>query len=145
GGGQSAAFQEWDHLEWARSAGLPAPCAVAAAEYVGQWGRLRSFLAVEELDDMLPLHEAVPLAAARLAPADFRRWKRGLIVEMARVTRLLHDRRRFHKDLYLCHFYVARRDTAPHPALPHPRGEGWEGGWRGRVFVIDLHRLGRHE
>ena len=112
---------------------MPVPEVVAAAEFVGPWGRLRSCLAVEELTDMLPLNEAVPLAAARLAPADFRRWKRGLIAEMARLTRLLHDRRRFHKDLYLCHFYIARADTA----VADP-------AWRGRVFLIDLHRLGRH-
>jgi heptose I phosphotransferase len=133
GGGRSPAFREWDHLEWARRAGVPAPRPVAAAEFVGPWGRLRGALAVEELPDMLPLSEAVPLAAARLAPADFRRWKRGLIAETARLTRLLHDRRRFHKDLYLCHFFIPRADTAdPDPA------------WRGRVHLIDLHRLGRH-
>ncbi len=133
GGGWSPAFQEWDHLEWARAAGVPVPETVAAAEYVGPAGRLSSFLAVEELYDMLPLHEAVPLAASRLAPADFRRWKRGLTAEVARLTRLLHDRRRFHKDLYLCHFFV-RRDDAADP----------DTAWRGRVFLIDLHRLGFH-
>src|SRR5262249_30258002 len=127
------AFREWDHLEWARQAGVPVPRPVAAAEFVGPWGRLHSVLAVEELHDMLPLSEAVPLAAARLDPAGFRRWKRGLIAEPAPPTRLLHDRRRFHKALYLCHFYVARADAAdPDPA------------WRGRVHLIDLHRLGRH-
>jgi heptose I phosphotransferase len=133
GGGRSPAFQEWEHLEWARRVGVPVPKVVAAAEYIGPWGRLRSFLAVEELHDMLPLQEAIPLAEAALAPADFRRWKRGLIAEMARLTRLLHDRRRFHKDLYLCHFYIARADTAVANLM-----------WRGRVFLIDLHRLGRH-
>ena len=133
GRGWSPAFQEWDHLEWARGVGVPVPAVVAAAEFVGPWGRLRSCLAVEELADMLPLHEAVPLAAARLSPADFRRWKRGLIAEMARLARLLHDRCRFHKDLYLCHYYAARADTA----VPDP-------AWRGRLFLIDLHRLGRH-
>jgi heptose I phosphotransferase len=45
---------------------------------------------------------------------------------------MLHDRRCFHKDLYLCHFYVARQDTA---TLPN---------WRGRVSLIDLHRLSYH-
>src|SRR5213079_2543628 len=104
----SPALQEWDHLEWARREGVPVPAAVAAGEYIGPWGRLQSFLAVEELADMLPLHEAVPAAAARLDPATLRRWKRGLVLEMARLTRGLHGRRTFHKDLYLCHFYVHR-------------------------------------
>ncbi|HZY89912.1 MAG TPA: lipopolysaccharide kinase InaA family protein [Gemmataceae bacterium] len=131
-GGWSPALQEWKHLEWARQQGVPVPEVVAAAEYIGPWGRLQSFLAVEELADMLPLHEAIPLAATRLDAPTFRRWKRTLVAEMARLTRMLHDRRCFHKDLYLCHFYVARDDTACLPA------------WRGRVFLIDLHRLTRH-
>jgi heptose I phosphotransferase len=132
-GAWSPALQEWEHLEWARSQGFPVPAAVAAAEYIGPWGRLQSFLAVEELADMLPLHEAIPLAREQLSPASFRRWKATLVREVARLARLLHDRRRFHKDLYLCHFYVRRADVRALPA-----------DWRGRVHLIDLHRLGRH-
>ena len=44
----------------------------------------------------------------------------------------LHDRRLFHKDLYLCHFFISEQDTRTIP------------DWRGRVQLIDLHRLGRH-
>jgi heptose I phosphotransferase len=128
----SPALQEWAHLHWARAQGLPVPAAVAAAEYIGPWGLLRSFLAVEELTGMLPLHQAIPAAADRLDPTTFERWKRGLVAEMARLTRELHDRRRFHKDLYLCHFFIPRQDTC---SLPR---------WRGRVHLIDLHRLAHH-
>jgi heptose I phosphotransferase len=130
--GWSLARREWRQLEWARSQGLPVPEAVAVGEYIGPWGRLQSFLAVEELAGMLPLHRAVPLAAARLDPATFRRWKRTLVLELARLARLLHDRRCFHKDFYLCHFYIPRSDTEEVPA------------WRGRVYLIDLHRLTHH-
>jgi heptose I phosphotransferase len=133
-GGWSPALQEWRHLEWARRQGVPVPAVVAAAEYIGPWGRLQSMLAVEELTDMLPLHEAVPLAADQQPPDAFRRWKRSLVSEMARLARMLHDRRVFHKDFYLCHFYIARGDTTAVPAE----------GWRGKVFLIDLHRLGHH-
>jgi heptose I phosphotransferase len=133
GAGWSPALQESRHLDWARSQGLAVPEVVAAGEYIGPWGRLRSFLAVEELTDMLPLHEAIPAAAARFDPAAFRCWKRGLVGEVARLARELHDRRRFHKDLYLCHFYVPRADT-----------EGPVREWRGRVHLIDLHRLAHH-
>ncbi len=133
-GGWSPALQEWRHLEWARRQGVPVPPVVAAAEYIGPWGRLQSFLAVEELTGMLPLDEAIPLAAARLPPPVFTRWKRALAAEMARLARMLHDRRCFHKDLYLCHFFIANDDTAAIPA----------GGWQGRVHLIDLHRLSRH-
>jgi heptose I phosphotransferase len=128
----SPALQEWRNLEWAQAQGLPVPVAVAAGEYIGPWGRLQSFLAVEELAGMLPLHEAIPAAAAAFDPAAFQRWKRGLIAEMVRLTRDLHDRRCFHKDLYLCHFYIPDADTR---TLPH---------WQGRLHLIDLHRLGHH-
>src|SRR5262249_38279011 len=96
-------------------------------------GRLRGFLAVEELTDMVPLPEALALAAERLDAATFGRWKRGLVAEMARLARLLHDRRCFHKDFYLCHFYVHRDLTVDPPP-----------SWRGRVYLIDLHRLAQH-
>jgi heptose I phosphotransferase len=52
---------------------------------------------------------------------------------MARLTHELHGRRRFHKDLYLCHFYIPAADTERVPAA-----------WPGRVHLIDLHRLGHH-
>jgi Lipopolysaccharide kinase (Kdo/WaaP) family len=131
--GWSPALQEVRHLEWARTHGLPVPEVVAAGEYLGPWGRLQSFLAVEELAGMLPLHEAVPAAGRSLGAADFRRWKATLIAEMARLARALHGRRCFHKDFYLCHFYVREEDTQRLP------------DWYGRVNLIDLHRLGCHQ
>ena len=132
GKGWSPALQEYHHLRWARSLGIAVPEAVAAGEFIGPWGRLQSFLAVEELHEMLPLNEAIPLARRRLDPHRFARWKRSLIAEMARLTRLLHGQRVFHKDLYFCHFYIARSDTGILPS------------WRDRVSLIDLHRLARH-
>jgi hypothetical protein len=128
----SPALQEWEHLEWASSQGFPVPPVVAAGEYIGPWGRLQSFLAVEELYGMLPLHLAIPLAQSCLADQQFQQWKRSLIVELARLTRALHERRWFHKDLYLCHFYIPEGDTR---RLPE---------WQGTVHLIDLHRLARH-
>jgi hypothetical protein len=132
GRGWSPAIQEWDHLEWAESNGLPVPAAAACGEQIGPWGRLQSFLAVDELSGMVPLHEAIPAAAVRLTGREFALWKRGLASEMARLVRAFHDRSRFHKDLYLCHFYIADDDTRHVP------------DWAGRVRVIDLHRLGHH-
>jgi hypothetical protein len=130
--GWSPALQEAQHLDWARDHGWAVPAVVAAGEYIGPWGKLQSFLAIEELEDMLPLSEALPLAASRLNPAQFRRWKRGLITELARLTRALHLRRRFHKDLYLCHFFI------PRATLDGPVD------WAGRIHLIDLHRFGQH-
>lgn len=129
----SPALQEWLHLQWATELGVRVPRALAVAEFTGPGLRLQSCLAVEELTGMIPLHEAVPLAQARLDPGRFKKWKRGLIEEMARIGRLLHDRRCFHKDFYLCHFYIREGETARIP-------ETWFNG----VVLIDLHRLARH-
>jgi heptose I phosphotransferase len=133
GKAHSPALQEWDHLEAARREGLPVPPAVAAGEFIGPWGRLQSFLAVEELTGMLALHQAIPAAASQLESKTFSRWKRGLTGELVRLTRELHRRRWFHNDLYLCHFFMAAEDTRHCPA-----------DWHGRVALIDLHRLCRN-
>jgi heptose I phosphotransferase len=128
----SPALEEWQHLEWARDQGLPVPGSVAAGEFLGPWGRLQSVLAIEELLEMIPLNEAIPLAEAQLEAQYFQKWKRSLVREIARLSRMLHDRRAFQKDHYLCHFYIRAADVRCHPE------------WRGRVHIIDLHRLGLH-
>ena len=132
-GAWSPGMRERRNLCDAASYGLPVPKVVAAGEWIGPRGRLQSFLAIEELIGMRPLHRAIPQAGERLSPEDFCRWKQGLAAEMARLARLLHDRRTYHKDFYLCHFYIPEEDTAHCPPT-----------WRGRVHVIDLHRMHRH-
>jgi len=129
----SPGLQEWQHLCWATAQGLSVPRPVAAGQIVGPWFRLQSFIAVEELAGMLPLHQAVPLAFARLDAPTFLRWKRGLTAELARLTRELHRRKVFHKDLYFCHFYIAEELTRRVPER-----------WHNRAVLIDLHRLARH-
>ena len=128
----SPAVQELRNLEWAQNQGLPVPAPVAAGEFVGPWGKMQSILAVEELRDMICLHTAIPIAQKQLDAKTFRLWKRGLTKEVARLAHELHDRRYFHKDLYLCHFFISRDDLTRTTQ------------WRGRVFLIDFHRLGRH-
>lgn len=128
----SPALQEFHHLATARQLGLQVPETVAVVEFIGPGMRLRSALAVRELDNMIPLHEAIPLAFARQTPHAFRRWKKSLVSEMARMSRILHDRNWFHKDLYLCHFYIDKNHTFRTP------------NWRDKVVLIDLHRLSSH-
>lgn len=124
------AIAEWQNAQIAEELGIPVPRMWAAGEVLGPWGRVHSFLAVEELHGMIALHQAIPLAATRLAPAQFRRWKAGVVMELARLTRLLHDAGYYHQDLYLCHFFIAAGDTAH---IPH--------SWHGRIALIDFHRL----
>lgn len=132
-GARSPGLQEWQRLCWAKAEGFPVPRAVAAGQFVGPWGKLQSFIAVEELHGMLPLHEAVPLAYRTLDPRTFERWKRGLTAELARLARELHRRSVFHKDLYFCHFYIPETSTRTVPA-----------NWTNHVIMIDFHRLQRH-
>ncbi len=129
----SPGLQEWDHLAWAAGHGLPVPRAVAAGELVGPRGRLQSFIAIEELADMMPLHEAVPLAERSLSAAEFGQWKASLTDELVRLSIGFHGRKVFHKDWYFCHFYIDETDTRRVPDR-----------WEGRVRVIDLHRMARH-
>lgn len=129
----SPGLQEWEHLEWARKQGLPVPEAVAAGELVGPHGRLQSFIAITELTDRLPLHEAVPLAEQALDPATFAHWKDSLSRELVRLSVAFHGRHTYHKDWYFCHFYIDQADARRVPDQ-----------WEGRVCVIDLHRMTRH-
>ena len=133
GSARSPGLQEWQRICWAKEQGFPVPRAVAAGQFVGPWGKLQGFLAVEELHGMLPLHEAVPRAARTLDAHSFARWKRGLVAELARLARELHRRRVFHKDLYFCHFYIPESFTRTVPA-----------DWKNQAVMIDLHRLARH-
>jgi heptose I phosphotransferase len=129
----SPGLQEWVRLNWAKKEGFPVPRAVAAGQFVGPWGRLQGFIAVEELHGMLPLHEAVPRASRILDPRSFARWKAGLTAELARLARELHRRKAYHKDLYFCHFYIPEAFTRAVPSE-----------WTNNVVMIDLHRLDRH-
>jgi len=130
GGNWSPAAAEWEHLHWARSQGLPVPEPLAYGEWVGPFVRLWSFLVIRELSGLKALHEAAPLACAVLRPEAFRRWKGLVVRQMATLARRLHAQDRYHKDFYLCHFYV----PTPHAHLASP----------GTVHLIDLHRLGHH-
>ncbi len=120
---------EFDHLNRARGLGLAVPEVVAAGETIGPWGQLQSFLMVSELTGFLPLHEAIPALADRLDRAAFERLKRSLAREVAEIAATLHRARAFHRDLYLCHFFL---DPA---RLAQPGN---------RLTLIDLHRLAEH-
>jgi heptose I phosphotransferase len=128
-GRHSPAAAEWAHLERARNLGVAVPDTVAAGEWIGPWGSLQSFLMVAELSGSQAVNEALPPLSAALEPAEFASLKRRLAAEMAAVTARLHGALLFHKDLYLCHFYL---DVSP------------ELRDRPRVHLIDLHRLGEH-
>ncbi len=127
-GRHSPAGAEWAHLERGRSLGLEVPEVVAAGEWIGPRGGLTGFLMVAELTGCEPLHEAIPRLAGQLDSWAFASLKRRLIEEMARIAATLHDARLFHKDLYLCHFFLDVEQLE-------------DGEDRPRLVLIDLHRL----
>ena len=130
-GRYSPAAAEWAHLERARALGIRVPEVVAVGERIGPWGHLQSYLMVAELIDQAPLHEAIPALAGSMDPAAFARLKRAIVIEMADMVARLHAAHAFHKDLYLCHFF-----------LPADGGQPGDDG--GRLCLIDLHRLAVH-
>lgn len=128
-GRHTPAGAEWAHLERARALGVPVPDTVAAGERIGPWGRLQSYLLVAELTGFGALNEVLPGLSRRMPAAEYARLKRQIVREMAEITARLHRARLFHKDLYLCHFFL---DLDPESASGH------------RLRLIDLHRLGEH-
>ena len=129
GGRHSPASAEWEHLERARALGIAVPEVVAVGEWVGPWGALQSYLMVAELTGHAPLHEALPELARSMAPGEFAAFKRILVVEVAEIAAKLHAAHAFHKDLYLCHFFLDQGATVASPR---------------RLCLIDLHRLAVH-
>jgi heptose I phosphotransferase len=129
GGRYSPASAEWAHLERARALGLAVPEVVAAGERIGPWGTLQSFLMVAELTGRRELNEALPALAQGLPHRTFARLKRHAAIAMASIAARLHNAQLFHKDFYLCHFFIAL-----------PPGDPVTGG----LELIDLHRLGEH-
>ena len=128
-GRHTPASAEWAHLERARGLGIAVPEVVAAGERIGPWGALSSYLMVAELVDHEALHDALPVLDRTLDPVQFARLKRALAIEMAEITARLHRAHAFHKDLYLCHFFLDGR-------------AGVQDG--SRLCLIDLHRLAIH-
>jgi heptose I phosphotransferase len=127
-GRHSPAAEEWEHLEQSRALGIEVPEDVAAGEQIGPRAGLTSFLMVAELTGCQALHEVLPMLAVRLDDRDFADLKRRLIRELARIAATLHATRLFHKDLYLCHFFLDMdRLDRDRRAI--------------RLVLIDLHRL----
>jgi heptose I phosphotransferase len=122
---------EWSNLRWARGAGLLVPEPLAVGHMLGADGSLHCFLAIRELTGQLALHQAIPHALRTLSASDFTVWKERLLQRVAHVAADLHARHRYHKDLYLCHYYAAK----PEAGQTDP----------GPLSLIDLHRLAAHQ
>jgi heptose I phosphotransferase len=130
-GRHSPAAAEWVHLERVRKLGINVPEVVATGERIGPRARLQSFLMIAELTGAMALNELLPQLATSLDPTCFAALKRRVVKEMARITATLHRAHVFHRDLYLCHFFLDLDGSGPGARLP-------------QLSLIDLHRLKEH-
>jgi heptose I phosphotransferase len=138
-GAHSPGAAEWLHLKRVRALGIAVPEVIAAGERIGPWGRLQSFLMVADLVDSQPLHEAIPALARRIDRRTFAAWKRTLVAAVAEITATLHGANLFHKDLYLCHFFLREppRESPSKTTTSTTTSDV-------QLTLIDLHRLGHH-
>jgi heptose I phosphotransferase len=127
-GRHTPASAERHHLERCSGLGVEVPDVVATGERIGPRATLTAFLMVADLIGCEAVNEALPHLAARLAPAEFAALKRRIIAELARIASTLHAAKLFHKDLYLCHFFLDIERLGC-----DDRGV--------RLVLIDLHRL----
>lgn len=81
----------------------------------------KSCIVTKALTNMVSLEEFV------LGPSFNFRAKRRLITKLAGISRLLHENGINHRDYYLCHFLMDRR-------------QGFGKGQPLRLYLIDLHR-----
>ena len=102
--------QEMAHLRLAGELGIPVPEVLAAGAERAH--RCQSFLAVRELVGFLPLHEFIPRRLAEAA-TDLPSHRRALTRRIATLARVLHGARLYHRDLYLCHFFIRPAADAP--------------------------------
>ena len=115
-----------------RALGINVPEVVAAGERIGPRAGLQSFLMVAELTGCDAAERVLPSWPAGSIRRGFAALKRRVIDEMARITATLARARVFHKDLYLCHFFL------------DPIGDSNRARSRLELVLIDLHRLEEH-
>lgn len=119
---------EWQGIRRLKQLGIKTMTVVGYGKLGWNPARLKSFVITEELANTLSLEnfcrdwpESPPKAA----------FKRGLVTEVAKIARTLHEHGMNHRDLYLCHLMLDVSEEGPKGKEPRPL----------RLYLIDLHRL----
>ncbi|HLD09466.1 MAG TPA: lipopolysaccharide core heptose(I) kinase RfaP [Methylophilaceae bacterium] len=89
--------------------------------------RLRSFVVTEDLGDIISLETLC--ADWKTNPPDAR-FKRRLIVAVAKLAHIFHNNGMNHRDFYICHFCLDKKRLAADEI---------------HLYLIDLHRVGIHK
>jgi len=121
-----SAVTEWRAIEKLNEIGIPTTPAVAYGVRGNSPAQLQSFLITQDLGDIVSLET---LCADWRENPPGARFKRHLILAVAKVARLLHDNGLNHRDFYICHLCLDKKRLAA--------GEIY-------LYLIDLHRVGIH-
>ncbi len=121
-----SASNEWRGLQCLPKLGIAVPKLVAYGSLGVNPARLRSFVITEALDNTITL-EVLCRQWRDQFPENF---KRVLINEIARITRILHEHGMNHRDFYLCHFRIDA-DVAASAC-----SDSFDG-----LYLMDLHRV----
>lgn len=88
--------------------------------------KLQSFILTEDLGDIVSLED---LCADWQSNPPNLRFKRKLIIAVAKLARTLHEHRINHRDFYLCHLCINQKDIGQDNV---------------NLYLIDLHRTQLH-
>ena len=97
-------------LQQAQRLGVPVPEPVLAG--ADRHHACASFLALRELEGYAPLHRYIPEQFGRADRTVDLRHKRDLIARLADIARRMDAGNCYHRDLYLCHFFIRRDEQA---------------------------------
>lgn len=125
----TGARQEWLGVQALERLGVPTMTVMGRGERGWLPGTGGSFIVTQSLQGMVSLEDLLE-AADDWPPGRAERLKRHVIVQLADISRKLHQGGVNHRDFYLCHFLVQDRDWSE-----------WTPDQTLTLHVIDLHRV----
>ncbi len=121
-----SAENEWRALTKLQAVGVAVPTVVGFGKRGYNPAQIQSFILMEEL---------APVVSLETVAAQFPTWlttfkvKQQLIMEIARVTRIMHQQGINHRDFYICHFLLETNKPVAQLSADQIK-----------LFLIDLHR-----
>ena len=123
----TSARNEWEAIKRLNQMGVNTARLVGYGKKGWNPARYKSFVVMEELTNSISLEDLCD--EWRESPPDYV-LKRALIMEVARIARILHGNGFNHRDFYICHFMLDISD-----------GKDKIDTQRLCLYLIDLHRM----